>query len=599
VGRKVDEFIKKLTILLPILSNNNHHAAFFHHMIDIEYHLLMERNKPKLKSHNYISHPIPLTDDRIRFLPMFTKINSSVYEKEWEDCYSTVTGAGNYLTYIEIKKDYYSKKESWVVKKILSLSSEFVNELNKLEKDTGIPLSSLYNIYSLIIAIDDSDFGNKSPDRSFDPKKKLIAIKELLSPFIKIPLPANVVRDNRDDFLCSVWGKIYNLLVECYWVLIIVGMTDLLNIIDSYRYDGLEEAKLYLLHSVVYLELEDRVEKIETEDDLLSFLNQEFCLFNLLREEFTLLIPPINVKKFYDKSNNTINYYIRSRSNYQDVNGDKDEDEEESTSDDNELNSEPGVINTIEGVIKHSNEIYTDKDESVSESNKEEVNEYLKTQHEDEETNDDAETENEIDKMSGNQELKQNKQPKEPPFLSEITIIKKLQTKMQHYGLMKDFRLNYKSKFNPNNVVYYICEAIFNILKTVKKQNFSYEMQQSLGISLSTLRRWEKEKKISENPSLSEINIIKDDTIQRQKHKVEKYYTQNQLIKEIQTSPRFIKYFQSQNKSTHAYSRTALRNKINWLIKNSRIKCELINGANQFKVSDIKNILAELAKNSK
>lgn len=552
MGRKVDEFIKKLTILLPILSNNNHHAAFFHHMVDIEYHLLMERNKPKLKSHNYISHPIPLTDDRIRFLPMFTKINSSVYEKEWEDCYSTVTGAGNYLTYIETKKDYYSKKESWVVKKILSLSSEFVNELNKLEKDTGIPLSSLYNIYSLIIAIDDSDFGNKSPDRSFDPKKKLIAIKELLSPFIKISLPANFVRDNRDDFLCSVWGKIYNLLVECYWVLIIVGMTDLLNIIDSYRYDGLEASKLYLLHSVVYLELEDRVEKIETKDDLLSFLDQEFCLFNLLRKEFSLLIPTINIKKFDAKLNDTINYYLRSQ-----------------VFDDEQAIGDP-AFNTIiceDKLIKHI-------DGEIADGNLQ------------------------IDSNDYQDEINENR-PKAPPFLSEDTIAKILQRKMQHHGLMKNYILNHDSKNDPNYVVYYIVKTIFNILKTIKKQNRSYEMQKILDTSSSTIERWKKENILSDKPSKDEIDIIKKEMKRRKQHKVENYYTQNQLIQEIQTNSIFIKFLQSKEKSTHTYSRTALRNKINLLIRNNRINCEYINGANQFKISDMKNILAELIKISK
>jgi len=564
VQRKVQKFIQKLTVLLPILSNNNHHAAFFHHMVDIEYHRLMERNKPKLKSHNYISHPIPLTDDRIRFLPMFTKINSSVYEKEWEDCYSTVTGAGNYLTYIETKKDYYSKKESWVVKKILSLSSEFVNELNKLEKDTGITLSSLYNIYSLIIAINDSDFGNQSPDRNFDPKQKLIETRDLLSPFLKIPLPANVVRDSRDDFICSVWGKIYNLLVECYWVLIIVGMTDLLNIIDSYRYDGLEESKLYLLHSVVYLELEDRVEKIETEDDLLSFLNQEFCLFNLLREEFSLLIPTINIRKFDAKLNDTINYYLRSQS-FDDEQGIGDPEL-------NRMICEDNLIEHIDGEIADGN-LQTDSNDYQDEIN---------------------ENRNYRQKI-----IKKEKQPKKPPFLSKDTIAKILQSKMQHHGLMKNYILNETSKNDPNYVVFYINKIIFNIMRTIKTKNLRYEMQNILGTSLPTIQRWRKEKILSDEPSKAETDKIKEEMKRRKQHKVDNYYTQNQLIQKIQTNSMFIKYFQSQKKTTHTYSRTALRNKINFLIKNNRINCENINGANQFKISDMKNILAELIKISK
>ncbi len=549
-----NKFIEKLTVLLPVLSNNNHHAAFFHHMIDNEIHLLMERNKLQEKSEDFVSHPIPLTDDRIRFLPMFTQINSSVYEREVEGYHSWVTGGGNYVKYIETKKDYYSKKESWVVKKILFLSSEFVDELNELGKITGIPLSSIYNIYSLIIATDDSDFGNKSTDRNFNPKEKLIATQDLLSPFLKIPVPVNITQNERDELLCSAWENIYNLLVECYWVLLIVGMTDLLNIIDSFRYDGLQEAKTYLLHSIVYLELEDRVEKIKTVDDLLSFLNEEFCLFNLLRKEFSLLIPTINVKRFNDKLNDTINYYIRSQSIYQDQN----------------------------------------EDNSVSDLDKDRYNKYLRERYTEE-----TENNEDVNVTENDQKYNNKKQPKEPPLLSEHTITKMLQNKMKQSGLLTKYKLNYELKYDPENVIHYIGKTIFNIRKTIKKQNFSYEMQQNLDVSSSTFQRWRGKGIISDKPSRDEIEMIQKDMKRIKEHKVEKYYTQNQLIKEIQTSPRFEKYFQSQNKSTHTYSRTALRNKINSLIKDNRIQYEYINDANQFKISDIMNILKELAKISK
>lgn len=552
----VEKFIKKLTGLLPILSNNNHHAAFFHHMVENEFHLLMEQNKPKLSAKDFVLHPIPLKDDRIKLLPMFTQIDSSVYEKEWKGYCSWVVAGESHINYIKAKKEYYSQKESWVVKKLLSLASEFVNELSKLEKNSGIPVNSLYDIYSLIIAIDDHGLGNKSPHRNFNPKAKLIANKDLLSPFLKIPLPVNIPQKNMDDYLCSVWGKIYNLLVECYWVLVIIGMTDLLNVIYSYRQNGFDDVKLYLLHSVVYLELEDRVENIKTVDDLLSFLNEEFCLFNLLRKEFALLIPTINVKKFNDKINDSVNYYIRSQSIYQ----------------------------------------YKDYDEanSVSELNKDEYNKYLRERYTEE-----TEINEDVDVTEKDQKYKEKNRPKEPLPLSEQTIIKILQNKMQQSGLLTKYKLNYKSAYDPNKVIHYIVKTIFNTLKTMKKQNFSYEMQQNLGVSSSTIKRWEKKGILSDKPSKNEIEMIQKDMYCKKKHKVEKYYTQNQLIKEIQTSPRFIKYFQSQKKSTHLYSRTALRNKINFLVKNNLIKCELIGGANQFKITDIKNILTELVKISK
>lgn len=159
------KFKTKLASLLPILSNNNHHAAFFHHMVQNELYLLMEQDKSHQKSINFALHPIPLQDNRIRFLPMFTQINSSVYKTEQEDYHSWVAGGENYIEYIETKKAYYSKKESWIVKTILNLSEGFGNELMKISAEKGIPVRYLFDIYSLIIATNDPlEFGEQ-PDK--------------------------------------------------------------------------------------------------------------------------------------------------------------------------------------------------------------------------------------------------------------------------------------------------------------------------------------------------------------------------------------------------------------------------------------------------
>lgn len=132
------------------------------------------------------------------------------------------------------------------------------------------------------------------------------------SPYLNILLPSSVLPKDRDNLICSVWNKIYNLLIECYWVLLIVGFIDLLNIIEVLHDEGFEEAKLYLLHSVVYSKVEDEVDRIKI-DDLLSFLRNEYSLFNLLSGEFSSLMPKID-NFILDKIDHHVDRYTNTQS---------------------------------------------------------------------------------------------------------------------------------------------------------------------------------------------------------------------------------------------------------------------------------------------
>jgi len=542
-----DKFKQKLTNFLPALGNNNHHAAFFHHMIDSEFYLLMKaHDNIQKKSEDFVTHLIPLSDDRIVFLPLYTKVNSSVYIKEKKDYYS-VAGSKNNEKYIKDKKNYYAKKESWIAKKILFLAEEFIAELKKINEHTGIPLRSLYHMYSLLIASD------ASHEKNIDPKEKLLEYQGALVYFLMILLPANIPENERDDLLCSVWEKIYKLLIECYWVLIIVGMIDMLNIVEIFYQSGFEKAKSYLSHSVVYRELEDRVDSIETDFDLIYFLFQEFYLFGLLADDFSLMIPGID-KKFNEKLYWIINSYSKQ-------------------------------------VPFEEDKVQINKEEEDKDKEEEVVVEEVVVEEEVEE-----EEEEDWDKrVIINKKSKQEKQPKEPPLYSEITIAKMLQKKMQQYGLLQ----NYKLKTNPDNVVHYICKIISNIKKTIKEENLSYLLQKEVGVSSSTLKRWKKSSILSINPSTEVIDAVKTEMERRQQHKLVDHYTQNQLIHEIRSNQTLKRFMQKHNKTTYEYGRTALRNKINLLIKEDRITCKKINGVNYFKITDIKDILTELINFSK
>ena len=200
-------------------------------------------------------------------------------------------------------------------------------------------------------------------------------------------------------------------------------MIDMLNIVEIFYQSGFEKAKSYLSHSVVYRELEDRVDSIETDFDLIYFLFQEFYLFGLLADDFSLMIPGID-KKFNEKLYWIINSYSKQ-------------------------------------VPFEEDKVQINKEEEDKDKEEEVVVEEVVVEEEVEE----VEEEDWDKRVIINKKSKQEKQPKEPPLYSEITIAKMLQKKMQQYGLLQ----NYKLKTNPDNVVHYICKIISNI-KTIKKK---------------------------------------------------------------------------------------------------------------------------------
>ena len=168
-------------------------------MIDSEFYLLMKaHDNIQKKSEDFVTHLIPLSDDRIVFLPLYTKVNSSVYIKEKKDYYS-VAGSKNNEKYIKDKKNYYAKKESWIAKKILFLAEEFIEEL-KINEHTGIPLRSLYHMYSLLIASDASHEKHR-------PKRKAVRISGALV-FLMILFTANIPK-TREMIFYALSGRRY------------------------------------------------------------------------------------------------------------------------------------------------------------------------------------------------------------------------------------------------------------------------------------------------------------------------------------------------------------------------------------------------------
>jgi len=221
-----EDFKKNLMGFLPELSKNNHYIMFLHDRISCEFNIQLAQ----IQNHNaafdetkekvdLVDHPFPLSNEKIQFLPMFMDAEDPVYKTDMEELMSWVSKNGAPGTFFQMTKGYYAQKKSWVVQKILSLSEDFIEELNKISEEKNIPLPSLHNMYVLMIGI--NDFFQSEENHA------------LLPAFLHYPVPPSVPPEQRDDRIISVWNQIYNLLVECYWVVTVEGMVDLLNIVGN------------------------------------------------------------------------------------------------------------------------------------------------------------------------------------------------------------------------------------------------------------------------------------------------------------------------------------------------------------------------------
>lgn len=569
-----EDFKKKLTGFLPELSKNNHYIAFLHDRISCEFNIQLKgirddnaiSNETKEKV-DLVDHPFPLSNEKIQFLPMFMDAEDPVYKTDMDELLSWVSKNRDPGTFFEMTKGYYSQKKSWVVQKILSLSEDFVEKLIEISKEKDMPLPSLHNMYILMTGIND-----------FFQSEGNLALSPL---FRHYPVPASVSPDQRDERIITVWNQIYNLLVESYWVVIVVGMVDLLNIARNYQEEGLEEARNYLMHSVIYSELESQVLLIKNVDDLRAYVHNEFSVFEGFFPDFSQFVK-MSVVPIVRKRKKVLDFPITSLTDHIFKKAHKGVPAFEPEPDD-----EP--IDPLDEELNILSEDSDSDDELLSQG-------------------DSGDSGDSCAEGTDGDQKDQEESLRKIPILEEFTVIEGVEKKMEDIGLLKTYRLT----GNPDEMIHYLFKVIFNISRTISDEIYSQELRKRYKISSSTWRRWQtkiREGKIQlpihpDRPSgvrsikdlfETEVREIKKNMKNRWKHRKEGYLTQNQLIKKFQND-----FFRSVlNKrigiELKKYSRTALRNILNKLIKENRIPFEKFGAANLFKISDIPKIAQEIA----
>jgi transposase len=569
------DFKEKLKDFLPELSKNNHHIMFLHDRISCEFDIQLGQMKNQnvisdetKEKADLINQPFPLSNEKIQFLPMFMDAEDPVYKTDMDELMSWVLKNRDPLTFFQMTKGYYAQKKSWVVQKILSLSEDFVKELNKISEEKSIPLPSLHNMYVLMTGI--NDFFQSEENRT------------LLPAFLHYPVPASIPPNQRDDRIITVWNRIYNLLAECYWVVIVMGMIDALSIVGNYKKGGLEEARNYLMHSVVYSELERRVQLIKNAQDLHSYLRTEFSVFESFFPEFgqfmkEAVVPIVKKRKKVLDFPITPLKEVKRRDKWG-----KEEPFSEPEPDDvmaDTWNGESGIESEGPG----------SDDESLN-------------QRDNGDSGDSDEKDTNVDQMV------REKSIKKIPILEEFTVINGVEEKMEDIGLLKTYYLT----GNPDKMIRYLFKLISNVSRTITDQIYSQELYKRHKISSSTWRRWKR--KIREGgiqlpdhpdrPSgvrnindLFEVEIqkISKDNENRRRHRGEDYFTQNELIEALQGDELRSALRNRYGIDLRKYGRTSLRNMLNRLIKENRIPVEKREGAHRFKKSDSLQIVREIA----
>jgi hypothetical protein len=471
-------------------------------------------------------------------------------------------------------------------KKILSLSEEFIGHLLAISGETGIPLQSLYKMYFLMTTIAEYF---QSPNTVNIPYK-----------YYLYSIPESVPLHKRDNLLGKTWSRIYDLLVECYWVLIITGIVDILNILGNYVNGGIEEAINYLVHTVVYSETERKAVLIKDNKDLYEFMKEEFSVFETFFPDFGKFLNEITEPMVEYELMKQENYGVKlliehptsSKKRRQNLDTLSSDTEENADTEDEEGSSEYG-----EPVSDRYSDY--DFDNSSSYDPQEEI---LKAHEEDAVLHEDRESIQENER--------EIKRLEEPEPLSIITILSRLESHMELKALLKNYKLN----GDPDVVVSYLMKIINNESRTVNYEHYNYQVFEKSERSAMTIRRWVQGIKdgkipIDDNPdrlgeistindfSLVEINELKTMMDARQRHHKDGYLTQNQLIS-LFINDDSVKLLQEKGFEVKKYGRTHLSNKIRKLINDKKIPAPKVgdDGVRYFPIENIQNILKELVK---
>lgn len=495
-----------------------------------EHESLFKKTPPDKPREKPLLHFLNPENREFKMIPLYSNPDDDVDLMENTVLLSMFEAGQNPTDHFRQARQYLNQKQSWIIKRIMSLSKQFADRIASISEEKRIPIRSLLQIYLLM-----TRFNEHIEDVLKNPPMVY---------FQEIEIPAGTLPEERDKFVSDVWQKVYHLLVESFWVLIITGMVEFINIWFRLEEKNLEDNTLYLLHTAPYVAMEDRISNIKSIAELKKYVGDEF-------KEFIVFL-----EFFLNNTRQKIKTIVEKR------------------------------INLVKPPSKFRIDPFMEGTSLMQETDVKRENRLEKAFPLDESKHIKSDSE-EDSKFSDSEKIS---------FADEIIL---LFIEKMRKGLLPKYRL----QGHPANLIKYISRLFDNISFTIVDRYWNETQKAENLVSSRTLRRWQKEAKEGNLPvtmdpdhpgvfremrffSEDEIDEIRKYNERKRRHETQHYLTQNQLIEALR-SDRIMKRYGQQSLK---YSPLTLRRKISKLIALNKIEVTKTAAAYLYKKEDIPSI---------
>lgn len=274
-----NKFYEQMSERAKNFTRINQYAAFLLRSILNEIYLL--NLAPPTLQGKYVNHPLPVKHPDFPYFPSsINHAHSSIYEREMEELANWVQAGNRPEHYPLYQKTRLAGKKSLLVQKILSCADDFAQHVGRISQEKAIPISSLT---TLITTMTYDMEGYSPPSRDVNRQGHGSVRQVNLGPNIlacDILISAAVRVQSRDRRILNAAKEIYDLFQEAFWVLMVSGMTDLVNTLIFARYNNHDNIKKYLLDRACFIQMEERVGEIKTYEDFYSYMMEEMAVFN-------------------------------------------------------------------------------------------------------------------------------------------------------------------------------------------------------------------------------------------------------------------------------------------------------------------------------
>lgn len=526
----MENYREKLLKSLRFFRLHNHYAALFFESMDIEFMNMCNKECEMISSGDYIINgsnfvaiELPMENEIFQDIQLFIDENCEDYVRAIE------TALPNRLSLEEIQQFYYIESQeyltsgSWTIRKIMDLAKDFSGEIYKIHEETEISIVGLSQIYYLMTSF--REIFEDLVERTHD-------IKTVVE-YAKISIPNKIPVSDRDDFLFKVSKRIHDLIVECFWVIYLVALSDLYIVLTCYEKHGFEATISYLLQSTPYPAIKEKVLEIKTEEELRKHIIFEFLCFFLFVPDFSeFLNMKISIitsknKGFIDrkklKTKSSKDKKVRM------TQGDIDKSEERvmspllknegSDSNNDEINRTPLFEDS-------ESELTCDGFDNESSSRGLQDKDHHKQTY----------------KSNENADEEYRKYTESKKLSFSYDIFHEFERKMEKGLVMK-----YKLTGVPEKPLNYLIRALNNISHTVLSPQFDELVKNEYGISSRTLRRYKKDIKegkiVLDSLKSEDLSHIKITDLSMEefydigrikelsrKHQIPGYMTQRQLV---------------------------------------------------------------------